>query len=102
MVKPVNLGSEVVIANGVEFNVWRELNTFITWGHMMTNDTIRYREANVISYRNSDYHLDYKNRKIIIDPKNGGDVPDSLVRILKQVADNAINQNNLIAGRTSH
>ncbi len=97
MTKLDNFSSVKIIADGVEFNVWRELNTFITWGHMMSADAIRYTESNVISYRDTEYFLDYDNRKITIDPKDEGDVPDSLVEILKQVANGAINHNKMVS-----
>lgn len=90
---------EVVIANGVEYHVWRELNTFITWGHMMTNDAIRHAEANVISYRDKRFNLNYENRTISIDSPEDGIVPVTLVNILKDVASSAVNNNNLLSGQ---
>jgi len=89
----------VVIANGVEYHVWRELNTFITWGHMMTEDAIRHTEANVISYRDKRFNLNYHNRAIIIDSTEDGAVPTTLVNILKDVASSAVNKNNFLDGR---
>lgn len=100
MTKPGNSGSERVIANGVEYNVWRELNTFITWGYMMSADKIRYTESNVISYRDMEFLLDYNNRKITIGRKGEGEVPESLVKILKQVADGAAKQRNMLNRNT--
>lgn len=100
MTKPGKPSSIRVIANGVEYNVWRELNTFITWGYMMSADQIRYTESNVISYRDMEFFLDYNNRKITIGRKGAGDVPESLVKILKQVTDGAVNQKNILPQKT--
>ncbi len=96
-------GSEVVIANGVEFNVWRELNTFITWGHMMmTDDSVRFVESNLIAYQDKSFKLDYVNRNIILDSQDQTGVPDSLVQMLKQVADGAVNQKSILDSQTRH
>ncbi|VAW73470.1 hypothetical protein MNBD_GAMMA12-3379 [hydrothermal vent metagenome] len=92
---------EVVIANGVEYNVWRELNTFITWGHMMTEEPIRHAEANVISYRDKRFNLNYENRTISIDSPEDGVVPIILVNILKDVASSAVKNNSFLNGRAS-
>ena len=92
---------EVIIANGVEYHVWRELNSFITWGHMMTEDAIRHTEANVISYKDKCFNLNYENRIISIDSPEDGVVPDTLINILKDVANSAVNKNSLLNGRPS-
>ncbi len=92
---------EVVIANGVEYNVWRELNTFITWGHMMTEEPIRHAEANVISYRDKRFNLNYENRTISIDSPEDGVVPITLVNILKDVASSAVKNNSFLNGRAN-
>ena len=96
MTKSTPIGSIRVIADGVEFNVWRELSTFITWGHMMSADAIRFREANVISYKDQEFLIDYSNRKITIDARDNGVVPDSLVQILKDVAHGAVKQHKIV------
>jgi len=98
-----SFNSATVIADGVEFNVWRELNTFLTWGHMMSADAIRYTESNVILYRELEYCIDYTNRKITIDAKSDDNtpVPDSLVKILKDVADGAVNHITLVNGNNT-
>lgn len=90
-----SLCEQVVIANGVEYHVWRELNTFITWGHMMTEDAIRHAEANVISYRDKRFSLHYHNRSIVIGCPDDGAVPSTLVNILKDVASSAVNKNDM-------
>jgi len=94
-----NSCEEIVIANGVEYNVWRELNTFITWGHMMTDEPIRHTEANVISYRDKRFNLNYENRVISIDSPEDGVVPTTLVNILKDVASSAVKNNSMLNGR---
>ena len=96
-----NLNSEIVIANGVEYNVWREVNTFITWGNIMAHEPIRYTESNIISYKEMRYSLAYKNRKIIIDPVDEAEVPRKLVSILKDVAESAIRDNGLLSSNPS-
>lgn len=94
-----NSFDEIVIANGVEYNVWRELNTFITWGHMMTEEPIRHAEANVISYRDKRFNLNYQNRTISIDSRDNDVVPTTLVNILKDVASSAVKNNSMLNGR---
>ena len=81
--------AQVVVATGVEYHVWRKLNSFITWGHMMTDDAIRYTESNVISFRNMKFSLNYLNRRIVIERIGEGEIPSNLVAILKQVADDS-------------
>lgn len=89
MSKLGKFAAQVVIATGVEYHVWRKLNSFITWGHMMTEDAIRYTESNVISYRNMKFNLNYLNRRIVIDRVGEGETPGALVAILKRVVDDS-------------
>ena len=95
----MSVSEEVVIANGVEFHVWRELSTFITWGHMMSEDAIRFTASNMISYRDKCFNLNYENRIISIDSVEQGDVPSSLINILKDVTSSAVKHNNMIGKR---
>ncbi len=96
MSKTTKFGTEVTIVKGVEYHVWRDLNTFITWGHLMSTDDIRYTESNVIAYKDMRFSLMYKDRKIVIDPVDDADVPPRLVNILKQVADSAVKENDFL------